>query len=304
MCTVREGLAPDSGLIGMDEATAPGVAREPQTSFNRTVIVDDGTTAFDEPPPLLHADPDVYVAENADEPVYYVDGSYWRESDDEWSRADYWDTPWMVVSLWDVPDAIVHRHHDSFRHFHGDARTHRWREPRDHASSDLDRFHSGTHQASTARDAASDVGPWPHAPVQTLSEPGLRTGDPTRAQPQPDRELTHPPREVAPLPPRRVIHATPPAEAPSPPMALPPPEHPRPQEPVPASRPLPAPQPLPGPPAHPPAPPPTPPAPPPPPPPAPVPPSVAPIPPRVIPPPAQHPPAVAPAQRPHRREVE
>ncbi len=203
---MNDELSPTRGVIGMDNATAPGADVSDRVTevtddgaTAQTDIVDNGSVAFAEPPPLVYVDPDVYVAENADQPVYYVDGSYWRDDDGGWSRADYWDSPWVVVAGDGVPDVIRNRRHEQYRHFRADRGAHVWREPRDHETANVDRVHPGAHQMTSAPDRGHDVGPWPHA----------RAGAPrVRVTPEsmPPTERDAPRAAPVPLiPPRRVI---------------------------------------------------------------------------------------------------
>lgn len=52
-------------------------------------------------PELAEIQPDVWVVEGYDEPVFFSDNYYWRFSGGAWYRSDYYDRDWVTV--YDVP---------------------------------------------------------------------------------------------------------------------------------------------------------------------------------------------------------
>ena len=79
-----------------------------------------------EPPPLVYVD-GVYVVQDSDVGVYYVDGYYWYESGGVWYHRAYYNDPWVTVHYNVVPTVVVHRDHHHYAHYHGDG--HVYREP-------------------------------------------------------------------------------------------------------------------------------------------------------------------------------
>jgi hypothetical protein len=57
--------------------------------------------AYGADPELVEIQPDVWVVEGYDEPVFYSDNSYWRFSGGIWYRSSYYDRGWVTV--YDVP---------------------------------------------------------------------------------------------------------------------------------------------------------------------------------------------------------
>jgi hypothetical protein len=72
---------------------------------------------FVEAPSLVPFEADVYVVENYDAPVYYVDGRYWRLRGGLWHSAPSWDAPWVQVQIGVVPSRIVLRDHHPYVHY-------------------------------------------------------------------------------------------------------------------------------------------------------------------------------------------
>jgi hypothetical protein len=77
-------------------------------------------------PPLVEVEPDVWVVENYDEPVFYVDNSYWMWRGGHWYRSSYYDRGWVVV--YEVPYRVrsIDRPHAYVRYHARDGA--RWRQ--------------------------------------------------------------------------------------------------------------------------------------------------------------------------------
>ncbi len=98
--------------------------------------------AFDAPPPLVYAEPNVAVVENADTPVYYFDDSYWSVRNGSWYRAEHWDSPWVSVAPDGVPGVIYRDDPSRYRRYRGPAEERRWREPQDYRDADRSEYRS------------------------------------------------------------------------------------------------------------------------------------------------------------------
>jgi hypothetical protein len=73
---------------------------------------------FSEPPTLVNIDADVWVIEDANDTVYYVDGYYWSQAGGAWRRSRFYDKAWAPVEVTAVPATIVARDHRSYVHYH------------------------------------------------------------------------------------------------------------------------------------------------------------------------------------------
>jgi hypothetical protein len=81
----------------------------------------DPPIVFTEAPTLVTVEPGVSVVRDADQPVYWVDSSYWVYRDNVWYRSNTYDGGWAVVEVNVVPMNIVHRDHRAYVHYHGAA---------------------------------------------------------------------------------------------------------------------------------------------------------------------------------------
>lgn len=72
---------------------------------------------FHTPPPLVVVDEGVAVVVDAPEPVYFVEGAYWRPRGGVWYRAPRWDSPFVRADIEVVPRTIVHRDHARYTHY-------------------------------------------------------------------------------------------------------------------------------------------------------------------------------------------
>ena len=115
-------LASGCGLRGRTYATVhtPSVAVE---SYDPSLTVD-----FNEPPPLVPVEGDVYVVRDYDQPVYYVDDSYWHVRGGTWYRANSWNDSWVRVGVSIVPPRIIERDHRRYVHYRGRGDVHVYRE--------------------------------------------------------------------------------------------------------------------------------------------------------------------------------
>lgn len=83
---------------------------------------DTPVVVYEEPPPLVAIEPNVYVVRDYDTAVYYVGGAYWRYEGGVWYRAHAWNRGWVSVSFDVVPRTIVHREHRHYIHYKGPPR--------------------------------------------------------------------------------------------------------------------------------------------------------------------------------------
>ena len=76
---------------------------------------------FQAAPMLVAVDSGVWVVQDSDRAVYYVDDYYWVYKDETWYRSHSYDGGWTVIEVSVVPGVIVNRTHSKFAHYHGDA---------------------------------------------------------------------------------------------------------------------------------------------------------------------------------------
>jgi hypothetical protein len=75
------------------------------------------TVTFNEPPPLVQVEPDVYVVEDYPAPIYFHAGAYWYYEGGVWYERPHWDAPWIRADVRVVPTVIVHRDHHRYVHY-------------------------------------------------------------------------------------------------------------------------------------------------------------------------------------------
>jgi hypothetical protein len=107
-------------LAGMVGALGTGCVARVHTH----AYVAHGDIVWVEPPPLVYVD-GVYVVQDSDVGVYYVDGYYWYESDGFWYRRTYYNDPWVSVHVSFVPVHVAHLDHHHYAHYHGSGAVYR-----------------------------------------------------------------------------------------------------------------------------------------------------------------------------------
>jgi len=167
--------------------------------------------AFEEPPPLVEVDSNVWIVEDSDFAIYYVDGYYWCERGGVWFYADYWDSPWVSVEVELIPIWIRHRDHWRDEHYHPDWDARRWREPRDH-----DHHHDHDHDHPPAH--APHHGDAPRFNPPTTQRLRVHPATPT---PSTEPEKRNPPAEHPVTAPEKPSVHEPDAAPPTPPNGVP-----------------------------------------------------------------------------------
>src|SRR5579859_1270088 len=90
----------------------------------------DAPVVFTSEPTLVEVDSGVWVVQDYDQPVYYVNDDYWVFRDGIWYRSHGYEGGWAKVEVTVVPAVIVHRDHHMFVHYHGAATAQRRPAPR------------------------------------------------------------------------------------------------------------------------------------------------------------------------------
>jgi hypothetical protein len=90
----------------------------------------EAPVTFAEPPTLVAVDGGVWVVQDSDYPVYYVDDSYWVFRDGTWYRSRSYEGGWVTVEVTAIPTVIVNRHHAEYVHYRGAAAAHTRPAPR------------------------------------------------------------------------------------------------------------------------------------------------------------------------------
>jgi hypothetical protein len=86
--------------------------------------------SFDVEPPLVVVSPGVYVVEDYDQEVFFVDGWYWSRHGEVWYRTRDHRGSWVAAPPRFVPVKLAHVPPGRYRHFHAGAGHPRWREAR------------------------------------------------------------------------------------------------------------------------------------------------------------------------------
>jgi hypothetical protein len=81
----------------------------------------DAPVVFDEPPTLVTVEPDIWVVQDSEVPVYFVDDYYWAYRGGVWYRSLSYDAGWVTVEATGVPRRIVNRDHRAYVHYRGAA---------------------------------------------------------------------------------------------------------------------------------------------------------------------------------------
>src|SRR4051794_30773720 len=88
--------------------TYEGSARGPAVvTASGSVTTSGAPSVYSEPPELVSIEPDVYVVEDAEYPVYFTGDAYWSYRGGVWYEAPYWDAPWVEVSYGIVPANLI-----------------------------------------------------------------------------------------------------------------------------------------------------------------------------------------------------
>jgi hypothetical protein len=81
----------------------------------------EAPVVFTSEPTLVEVDGGVWVVQDYDQPVYFVEDDYWVIRDGVWYRSHAYDGGWARVEVNVVPAIIVHRDHHLYVHYHGAA---------------------------------------------------------------------------------------------------------------------------------------------------------------------------------------
>lgn len=96
-----------AGCMVRASASAVGEAEAPVTYASRPTLVAIGSG--------------VWVVRASAHATYYVDDAYWVYRDGVWYRSSSYSGGWVVVQVNVVPTVIVHRHHETYVNYQGEA---------------------------------------------------------------------------------------------------------------------------------------------------------------------------------------
>ncbi|HZO16346.1 MAG TPA: hypothetical protein VFB62_23895 [Polyangiaceae bacterium] len=192
-CTVESGPYAESPPVYTEPTpvyTEPAPAySEPAPAYTEPTY-DPEPVVFEEPPPLVSIEPDVYVVYNYPVPVYYVGGFYWRFHSGLWYRAPDYNASWVSVNAGVVPRTIIHRNHHHYARY-APARAHIIRAPT--------RYHATTPRYTPPSRSYRSTAPTYRSPTYRSTAPTYRS--PTYRSTAP----TYRTRPVAPAPHRQVV---------------------------------------------------------------------------------------------------
>jgi hypothetical protein len=83
------------------------------------------TIRFEQPPPLVVAEPGIQVVPDQPEEVFYVDGWYWTRRGDHWFRTHDYRGQWVGADRRIVPDRLYRVPPGHYRHWHAARREER-----------------------------------------------------------------------------------------------------------------------------------------------------------------------------------
>lgn len=114
---------------GISEDLSDDNAYEPSDEYPSYVTEDLSAGPgiyFEDVPPLVYVEPNIYVVQDFAYPVYYAYDAYWYYGMGVWWCTRTWYDPWYPVNTGYVPWTLHERHHDHYRNYHGDrhARVH------------------------------------------------------------------------------------------------------------------------------------------------------------------------------------
>jgi hypothetical protein len=81
----------------------------------------EAPVVFTSEPTLVEVDSGVWVVQDYDQPVYFVEDDYWVIRDGVWYRSHTYEGGWARVEVNVVPALIIHRDHRMYVHYHGAA---------------------------------------------------------------------------------------------------------------------------------------------------------------------------------------
>ena len=99
-------------LLWGGSASAQGVFEA-----HASVSIPTPTITFEAPPPLVVVDPGVYVVEDYDQEVFFVDGWSWSRHGEGWYRTRDYRGGWVAAPPRYVPARLVRMPPGRYRHF-------------------------------------------------------------------------------------------------------------------------------------------------------------------------------------------
>jgi hypothetical protein len=105
-------------LLGLAIASVVGCTHGSGATNARAPTTHTATTTAERE--LVAIDSGVWVVRDAEQPIYYVDNFYYTYRDNEWYRSPTYTGGWVNIDIHTVPNTIVARDHDQYRHYRGD----------------------------------------------------------------------------------------------------------------------------------------------------------------------------------------
>jgi hypothetical protein len=99
-------------------------------AWGQEIRVDLPTIRFEQPPPLVVAEPGIQVVPDQPEEVFYVDGWYWTRRGHHWFRTHDYRGQWVVADRRIIPERLYGVPEGRYRHWHADRRHEARREER------------------------------------------------------------------------------------------------------------------------------------------------------------------------------
>lgn len=121
--------------------------------------VEPEPVVFVDAPDLVLVGDGVYVVQDYDYPVYYIDGYYYSYRGGTWYHTSHWSDPWVTVNVNVVPGIVVHRDHHAYVHYHGHAGAHVIHDsrPSRHASSPSRSRHASSPSHSDSHESSKPM---------------------------------------------------------------------------------------------------------------------------------------------------
>ena len=126
----------------------------------RVRYVEPEPVVFVDSPDLVLVGDGVYVVQDYDYPVYYIDGAYYSYRGGVWYHTSHWSDPWVTVHVGVVPNIVVHRDHHAYVHYRASAGAHVIRDsrPRRHSAHATASVDGHTSAKASSRGDRADRG--------------------------------------------------------------------------------------------------------------------------------------------------
>jgi hypothetical protein len=92
------------------------------TGFAQEMRIELPSIRFEQPPPLVVAEPGIQVVPDQSDEIFYMDGWYWTRRGGHWFRTHDYRGQWVVAERRVVPERLYDVPEGRYRHWHAEQR--------------------------------------------------------------------------------------------------------------------------------------------------------------------------------------